>query len=129
MKKLIACLALVFAACGDDSTSLDLSNTQIELDVFSGRPNPTWSLTSAEADALETRLADLPRAAGPVPEGTLGYRGFIVRDGILRIEIGRGLVIVRRGDATEIYQDQHHAENHLFQQAVQRGYGGLIAAD
>ena len=129
MKKLIIGLALALSACADDSTSLDLSDTQVELDVFSGRPNPSWSLTSAEADALESRLEDLPRSNAPAPAGNLGYRGFIVRDGDMRIEIGSGLVVVRRGEAVEVYTDRHHAEDHLFQQAVQRGYGGLIASD
>ena len=130
MKKIIiTCMALALAACSNDTSSVDLSNTQVELDVFSGRPNPEWPLTVAEAESLEARLEDLPRSAAPAPATKLGYRGFIVRDGDLRIEIGAGLVIIKRGDVAQVYQDRHHAEDYLFAQAVQRGYGGLIATD
>ena len=129
MKKLITCLAFALVACADDSTSLQLSSTQVELDVFSGRPNPSWVLTATEADGLESRLAQLPRSSAPVPAGRLGYRGFIVHDGDARIAIGGGLIVVSRGEAREVYEDRHDAEDYLFKQAVQRGYGGLIATD
>jgi hypothetical protein len=47
---------------------------QIELDVFSGRPNPTRQLDDAQTIEL---LADLPIAAQRQTE-QLGYRGFLV---------------------------------------------------
>ena len=52
---------------------------ETELDIFSGVPNPTWSLTDAEADRFLQRLAAAP--PGPVTElsGNLGYRGLIVQ--------------------------------------------------
>jgi hypothetical protein len=52
---------------------------EVELDIFSGAPNPTWGLTGSEADSFTKQLAALPRSApGPFP-GKLGYRGFIVQ--------------------------------------------------
>jgi hypothetical protein len=55
------------------------THVEVELDIFSGMPNPTWVLTEAEADSFARRLAQLPEsAAGELP-GHLGYRGFIVR--------------------------------------------------
>lgn len=53
----------------------------VELDVFSGRPNPEWTLTAAEAAKLEVITTSLPVAAAPPPsfEG-LGYRGIVVRN-------------------------------------------------
>ena len=52
----------------------------VELDVFSGRPNPRWQLSPREIRELVDRVtADrsilLPRNANT---GGLGYRGFII---------------------------------------------------
>jgi len=50
----------------------------VELDAYSGRPNPRWQLTESEAAELARLIADLepaPRASSPDPPG-LGYRGF-----------------------------------------------------
>ncbi len=54
---------------------------RIVLDVYSGRPNPEWSLRHDEEVELDHRLAVLAPgspAAIPAPPG-LGYRGLIVR--------------------------------------------------
>ena len=45
---------------------------QIELDVFSGRPNPTWQLDDTHMIELLALLADLPIATRRKTEG-LGY--------------------------------------------------------
>lgn len=51
---------------------------RVEADVFSGRPNPRWTLDAAGARELARRLAELPAApAEPAWEG-LGYRGLVV---------------------------------------------------
>ena len=52
---------------------------EVELDIFSGAPNPTWSLTDAEADSFLKRLAALRRTTPGQFSGKLGYRGFIVQ--------------------------------------------------
>ena len=51
----------------------------VELDVFSGRPNPTWNLSQDEGRELTRLHRQLPAQAPPtsLPEG-LGYRGFRV---------------------------------------------------
>ena len=54
----------------------------VEIDLFSGRPNPRWELGPVEARALEKLEAGLRPAAGPPPEPpALGYRGFVYRSG------------------------------------------------
>ena len=55
------------------------ARVEVELDIFSGMPNPSWVLTAAEADAFEERLAGLPPSASRSLSGQLGYRGFIVQ--------------------------------------------------
>lgn len=52
---------------------------RVELDVYSGRPNPSWPLSEAQAQEFLARLAALPVAqqSGEFYDG-LGYRGFIV---------------------------------------------------
>jgi hypothetical protein len=59
-----------------------MATLQVEIDVFSGRPNPVIELTGRDASALLDRLNETrPLEKGepglpPVP--TLGYRGMIV---------------------------------------------------
>lgn len=52
---------------------------QIELDIFSGRPNPRWTLTKQQMIDWNHLLQELPEGEANVesPPG-LGYRGFIV---------------------------------------------------
>src|SRR5947208_291634 len=54
--------------------------TEIELDVFSGRPNPTWNLEPSLEAELVNRLRALPptHRQAPEPPG-LGYRGLLIR--------------------------------------------------
>jgi hypothetical protein len=52
---------------------------EVEFDIFSGMPNPTWALTDDEADSFLKRLAALPPASARELSGNLGYRGFIVQ--------------------------------------------------
>lgn len=51
---------------------------EITLDVFSGRPNPTWSLPDDEAKQLIERTAGRALAAADGGPAGLGFRGFLV---------------------------------------------------
>lgn len=79
---------------------------EVELDIFSGMPNPTWILTDAEADSFVKQLAVLSRTSATELSGNLGYRGFIVQcmDGANSqlIRIQTGIVHISKG-ATNIY--------------------------
>lgn len=49
---------------------------RVVVDVFSGRPNPTWSLDPAQREELLGRLAALAEGAPPAADAPgLGYRG------------------------------------------------------
>jgi hypothetical protein len=85
---------------------------QIELDAFSGRPNPRWELTGAQAAEFLTLFRALPRAQGSYSLGDgLGYRGFVVRangrsvDGYDDIRLYRGTVLARHGDQIDKFSD------------------------
>jgi hypothetical protein len=57
---------------------------RVELDVYSGRPNPAWDITSEEGEQLLATFRELPaRATGTLP-GSLGYRGVILQGGGVR---------------------------------------------
>ena len=71
----------------------------VTLDVFSGRPNPTFELTRDHIDALRTELARERDATMLKPltasTGRLGYRGFIIdsvrEDLPERLNVGGGV--------------------------------------
>lgn len=67
----------------------------VELDVFSGRPNPRWELTRATGIQLHALLNELPYSATKLPHPTsLGYRGFIVTSQNHSYRVFQGVVEV-----------------------------------
>ena len=84
---------------------------EVVLDIFSGRPNPSWALSAAETQLLADMIAALP-ATEPVslPE-PLGYRGFDVRwtgpelGSPLRVAAFRGVVVETVGDVIRYRAD------------------------
>jgi hypothetical protein len=128
MKILTVTLALAVLACAGSTSTIELSSAQIELDAFSGRPNPRWRLTAAEQSMLQSKLSNLPATSrGAVPEGRLGYRGFYIHDQTLRIQVANRLIVVSRAGATEkVFADAHGVEEYLLGLAERRGYRGRV---
>jgi hypothetical protein len=83
---------------------------EVELDIFSGMPNPTWPLTDAEADSLVQQVRALPHTAATELTGNLGYRGFIVQctqGAVTRVmRIQSGIVHLVEGTATTYARDE-----------------------
>jgi len=52
---------------------------EVELDIFSGNPNPTWNLSSSDAALFLEKAAALSQVSPRQRSANLGYRGFIVR--------------------------------------------------
>ncbi|MBP2473848.1 hypothetical protein JOF53_002720 [Crossiella equi] len=56
---------------------------EVELDIFSGMPNPTWHLSEADERELVARVTSAPEQLSPVAtedeQFSLGYRGLVVR--------------------------------------------------
>ncbi len=72
--------------------------TEVELDAFSGRPNPRWVLTPAEATEFFSLLGRLrPDSRDARVPDQLGYRGFVVRADREEIRVFRETVFTRQG--------------------------------
>jgi hypothetical protein len=82
------------------------AHAEVELDIFSGMPNPAWTLADTEAESLVERLAALPQAPPREFSGNLGYRGFIIRlmqgAATQSIRVQRGAVHISNGQ-TDVY--------------------------
>jgi hypothetical protein len=89
------------------------AQTEVELDIFSGMPNPTWVLATAQAETLARRVAELPRTAASELSGKLGYRGLVVK--ITRgtktrlVRVQSGSVHIVEGDTTIQARDEGRA--------------------
>lgn len=104
---------------------------QVELDVFSGRPNPTFQLEGAEA----ARLANATRAALDGESvhrhepPALGYRGFRLTDPEKRTLPAPVRVYGRVVECDgRCWMDRDELEEKLLKAARGEGLGGLIDA-
>lgn len=105
---------------------------QVEVDVYSGRPNPHWNLTPQEAEEFVSRFQGLPSSQGTetMNEG-LGYRGLIVTkpgdriEGYNEILISNGLVLARHDEQSQEFTDQNRK---LEKWVLQTGKGWLDEA-
>ncbi|MEG4273234.1 MULTISPECIES: hypothetical protein [unclassified Microcoleus] len=87
---------------------------QVEVDMFSGRPNPHWELSVQESQEFTQRFQSLSahQGEGTVNEG-LGYRGLIVREsgeeveGDPKIVIYKGLVVAIANGKSQLLTDEN----------------------
>jgi len=93
---------------------------QVELDAFSGRPNPVWPLKDAQARELQALLDGATDAVAAPPAG-LGYRGFVIQPAMQRVYAGT----VQRG--TQAFADTRDAEAWLIRLATAQGFGAVFA--
>ena len=56
-----------------------MATAEVELDIFSGRPNPAWALTDSQTASLLEMVGELAQTESDPHPGDLGYRGMIVR--------------------------------------------------
>ena len=69
----------------------------IELEVFSGQPNPKWEADDETATLIRDRLARVTVPVVAEQRDTLGYRGFQVVDEGFKWHVGFGLVMSSKG--------------------------------
>ena len=120
--------APVTTPAGTTPTSVTLGNVQVLVEepgsertrvtllVFSGRPNPSWSLTQAQDAELMQRLNALAPADRPFDEyQRLGYAGFglllpaIENQPQQNVEVFDGIVRVHTDDLVTLVADENRA--------------------
>jgi hypothetical protein len=74
---LVACASATLSAT-PRATMLPGTSVSVSLGLYSGRPDPSWTLTESQAIELDRLLGALPAATGIPPEGGLGYHGFAI---------------------------------------------------
>jgi hypothetical protein len=123
--------SLLLAACARRAERS--ATLQVEIDVYSGRPNPSFNITGPDAAELAKLLQHLPQAETGAPELGLGYRGFVITsDASLapglppRVRVVAGRIIAEGGPAPKVYHDIHSAEEWLKKRAKRAGYGALF---
>jgi len=126
---------LTFAGCGtsgigtsDPVASAGPSQgSVVVLDVFSGRPNPTWVLDPAVQLQLAASLADLPiTESAPSPLSTLGFRSATVTNvstahghaALVEVRVGSAVLTLADGQTIALYDAQSQALRVLLQDAA-----------
>lgn len=51
----------------------------VEIDIFSGMPNPVWTLSDTQAAVFLAKLSELQEIEAKPRSSNLGYRGLIIR--------------------------------------------------
>jgi hypothetical protein len=117
--------------------STEANAVVVVLQVYSGRPDPSWTLGEADVQdvvgrvrqALSTPARDKP------PEPVLGYRGFRIEnranvpDLAPALTVWRGFVVtIGRQGQTEVWNDTGELERWLLDDARRRDHGELLKA-
>jgi len=95
-----------------EKPSIDATNANVEIDVYSGRPNPSWSLSKEVISDLLRRLQVLePSRSAPTEFDGLGYRGVRaeLRDSLelsASLFVSRGSVTIIRNGRQSWYRDE-----------------------
>jgi hypothetical protein len=104
----------------------------IILDIFSGRPNPTWQLSPEQESELFKRFSHLEtkKGLGIINNESslgLGYRGLIVEGMSKRFEIYNGTVKVFENNSSYILLDtKYHLEQWLLQTGTDKINNNLL---
>src|SRR3954453_18739212 len=121
-----------------------MAGIRIEVDLYSGRRNPSWEPSDVEVEDVARRLerARADRRGERRRRPTLGYRGFVIRNPKLeanlpyRVEVFGGYIEVvetaKNADGerppTEMYADSGDLEQWLLSEAARREMADDITA-
>src|SRR5437773_4975501 len=75
---LATCSAVLSPAPSPTTPAPAAGPAQVELDIFSGRPNPGWTLSAADAATSHNMAAALTPASEQAYAARLGYRGISI---------------------------------------------------
>ncbi len=115
-------IVLFLVACSPDDVTPTPERGDREIavtiDVFSGRPNPSFVLAASEADQLAALAAQLVQAGQDDRPTGLGFRGFLLGVG----DLPPGSVVAPDGvwtpDGTQYEDPDQQMFNYLREQAV-----------
>jgi hypothetical protein len=128
-----ALLLLILSGCITCSSNKVKQQMKIsvELDVFSGRPNPSWELSPSESGELFKQLSPLPEAdtnKSAFFDG-LGYRGFVISvhgadttASPVIYRVFKGFILMN----DKVFSDKNSVEKELKEQAGKKGFGDII---
>jgi hypothetical protein len=103
-----------------------------EIDIFSGRPQPTWELEPSDVVEFARRLGRLSLATRAPVEPSLGYRGVTVGNlegdqGLpTHVRAFGGVVSFEKADGRLDLQDTQDLEGWLLALARVRGHGRIV---
>ena len=107
----------------------------VRLLIYSGRPDPEWTLG---VDRLEELLQRLKSVVGnektnPPPQRGLGYGGFLVRNVAVggrasEFRVFRGVISEGAGRRTNDWRDTQDVEQWLLDEARRQGHGDVLDA-
>jgi len=110
--------------------------TTARLLIFSGRPDPQWSVGGGELSELLGLVKGVlgREESNRPPQGGLGYRGFLVSqlpvdERPTDIEVFRGVVTEKAGPRTRHWRDTGGIERWLLRQARSRGHGATLDSE
>ncbi len=98
----------------------------VELDAFSGRPNPRWTLEASTAAEVASMLKSLPTTPPVTLESRLGYRGFILHGGDYTATVFDGLVRLDNGGESHWFKDTAGIEAALRADAAKHGFSSIM---
>jgi hypothetical protein len=87
------------------------ARVEVELDIFSGNPNPTWILSDADGVLFIKKLTTLQETTAKKLSNNLGYRGFIAKvvdeteESLVQIQ--NGTIQLSQNDINVYYSDQN----------------------
>lgn len=112
----------------------DPDATSVRLLIFSGQPDPEWTLEGPLEQRVDSMLRDVVGAretVSPPKPGGLGYRGFRLVSGRALRDLAPAFVVFRdvvrpSGGREGAYRDTVGIENLLLQSAAEHGYGEVL---
>jgi hypothetical protein len=122
------CIVALALAFSDMTSCNQRGNMIVELDVYSGKPNPKWEIPPDRASNLLTSIGSEPETKADWSVPGLGYRGFILHSGDRSIRVYHGIIAVEERGATRTFRDSTNLEASLAADARQRGYADLVTA-
>ena len=100
---------------------------EIILDIFSGRPNPSWVIDKRRMKPIMEKIQDLP-PADKIERDILGYRGFVImnHNNLERIPdkivVYNHVVMITEEGKTNYYSDINDLERYLIKFAEEMGF-------